>query len=135
MAPEEITRHLGASTTRRTVVKTGAKLAYAAPILAASFKLSGRSALAVSGLDCGTPTRCGAPSFGSCPNNCFCASNADGGEDCVIGGVPAGGLVTCSSGAGCQPGQVCVTNTCFGSVCADRCAGPTAFAAAGAPLF
>jgi hypothetical protein len=35
-----------ASVSRRTVVKTGAKLAYAAPLLAASFKLVGGGALA-----------------------------------------------------------------------------------------
>jgi len=45
----------GATTvvTRRTVVKTGAKLAYAVPLVAASFKLSGMSALAVDELTCG----------------------------------------------------------------------------------
>jgi len=38
-----------ATTTRRTVVKTGAKLAYAAPLVAATMKLTADSALAASG--------------------------------------------------------------------------------------
>jgi hypothetical protein len=40
--------------TRRTVVRTGVKLAYATPILAASFHLAGRGALAV--CDCSSIT-------------------------------------------------------------------------------
>jgi hypothetical protein len=119
------------TTTRRAVVKTGVKLAYAVPLVAASFKLRSTGAGAVSdGESCGTPTRCGAPSFGSCLNNCFCVSSADGSQACVFGRVPAGGLVTCSSGAGCQADQVCVLNTCFGTVCADSCAGSNAADAA-----
>ena len=39
-------------TTRRTVVKTGAKLAYAAPLLAASFKLNASGGLAQSTCNC-----------------------------------------------------------------------------------
>lgn len=48
---EELFERTGASRlTRRTIVKTGTKLAYAAPIVAASMKLGTRSAGAVSPL-------------------------------------------------------------------------------------
>jgi len=39
---------LASTTTRRTIVKTGAKLAYAAPVVAATFKLTQGGALAAS---------------------------------------------------------------------------------------
>jgi hypothetical protein len=41
---EELEEKLTTATTRRSVVKTGVKLAYAAPLVAASFKLSARGA-------------------------------------------------------------------------------------------
>ena len=40
MQLEELTDRLETATTRRTIVKTGVRLAYAAPLVAASFKLS-----------------------------------------------------------------------------------------------
>jgi hypothetical protein len=44
-----IDEQLSRGTTRRTVVTTGAKLAYAAPLVAASFGLTARGALAACG--------------------------------------------------------------------------------------
>jgi len=46
MDTPEIARSLSQRSTRRTVVKTGTRLAYAAPLVALSFKLSSRGALA-----------------------------------------------------------------------------------------
>jgi len=51
MPIDELTDQLTMSTTRRTIVKTGAKLAYVAPLVAASFKLSANGALAACGGD------------------------------------------------------------------------------------
>ena len=47
MPIEELTERLGTQTTRRTIVRTGAKLAYAAPLVAASTHLLGGAARAV----------------------------------------------------------------------------------------
>jgi len=60
--------------TRRTIVKTGTKLAYAAPVVAASMKLGMRTAAAVSG-GVGNPGFCG-HSVGAD------GSPADGDEGC-----------------------------------------------------
>ena len=135
MAVEEFTQRLDSRTTRRIVVKTGAKLAYAAPLVAASFKLTSASVLAVSGFDCGTPSRCGAPSFGNCPGVCACVTDADGGEACVFAGVPPTGIVPCASGADCAAEQTCVPNTCFGTVCADPCLATAEGSGTGDSLF
>jgi hypothetical protein len=48
----EPVRQLRPRSTRRTVVKTGAKLAYAAPLVAASFRLGAGGALAAGGCAC-----------------------------------------------------------------------------------
>ncbi len=72
MALDELTKHLGNSTSRRTIVKTGGKLAYAAPLVAASFKLSANAAGAVSpGGPCKT-FQCGGELCLSSPTVCAC---------------------------------------------------------------
>ena len=48
---DTLTEQLAAPTTRRTIVKTGVKLGYAIPLVAASYKLTGRGALAACGGD------------------------------------------------------------------------------------
>jgi len=63
--------------TRRTIVKTGAKLAYAAPLVAASFKLSSMGALAAAD--------------GSCP--CFDTSQSP--KQGQSQSVPCGAQGTC----------------------------------------
>jgi hypothetical protein len=76
MDTPEIARSLSQRITRRTVVKTGTRLAYAAPLVALSFKLSGRGALAA----CPAPTVLVTAGFppGS-PQCCVC--------DCTIANV------------------------------------------------
>ena len=50
MNEEALERVASSRVTRRTIVTTGTKLAYAAPLVAASFKLTGGSVLAADGL-------------------------------------------------------------------------------------
>jgi hypothetical protein len=58
----ELSEQLHSPSTRRAAVATGVKLAYAAPIVAASFKVSMSNALAISPVD-----------------NCFHSSGTNGG--------------------------------------------------------
>jgi hypothetical protein len=126
MPKDEIIESFAAvSTTRRTIVTTGTKLAYAAPIVAATFKLGTRAADAVSANGPCTTFVCGA---GPCVVtgtifNCFCFENvATPGQGTCLGDFPCGGP-TCSSDADCN-GGTCVTNTCCGlgvQVCAPPC--------------
>ena len=128
MALEEIVERLDTNTTRRTVVKTGAKLAYAVPIVAASFKLSATSvgAQAVSGLDprC-DGARCG--SFATCNevDGCICFSTLDGTGYC---GIPRSCSVVqaCGPGTPCPAGQVCAVGTCCSGDKVDSCVIPCA---------
>lgn len=78
-------RQLDTHTTRRAVVKTGAKLAYTTPILAASFHFAGQGALAI--CDCShiagavfdeTPYGGGQPSCCTC-EHCKAPRPSQGG--------------------------------------------------------
>jgi len=95
MALEEITQQLSTSTTRRTVVKTGMRLAYAAPVVAASYKLSAMSARAqaVSG-GCETTFCCSCIKFDPETQTSvvvFCRSDITFDESCVEACSAAGG--------------------------------------------
>jgi hypothetical protein len=132
MAVEELSAQLAKETSRRTVVKTGAKLAYAAPIVAASFKLSARGAGAatVSGepgsgcsgdFVCGNaPTACGTDNRGF-GDTCYCFASTEntgvcGANICI---TPSG---TCASSDQCPDGSFCSVNTCCGDgACIPRC--------------
>ena len=131
---DDATPALAAPTTRRAVVKTGAKLAYAAPLVAASFKLTGRgAAAAVSQLDCGQDV-CNDGFPGTCAGQddptCFCFTKVDGTSAC--GGY--GSCAACDSDDDCTeltgPGSICVqannVNTCpcgyvGGTACQPPC--------------
>ena len=77
----EIGEHLSKSTTRRTVVRTGVRLAYAAPIVAASFALTASGALALCpGGFTEVVTKDG-------PQCCTCASTVISYELSVIDGI------------------------------------------------
>jgi hypothetical protein len=127
---EKIVDELQTSTTRRTVIRTGAKMAYAAPLVAASFKLSSTAvgAQQVSGgpnPECAGST-CG--SFTSCSSgnpDCVCASTNQGGL-CIPGSTNCENLQDCVDGA-CPDGSLCAVNTCCGRpVCVSvdlECAG------------
>jgi hypothetical protein len=107
---------LTASPTRRTIVKTGVKLAYAAPILAASFKLSQAGVLGASGNpnpEC-KGSSCG--SFQQCSTNpdCICTTTSTGGGFCVPGSTACAGLEACGRDGSCPSGSLCVVNSCCG---------------------
>jgi hypothetical protein len=106
-------------TTRRTVVKSGAKLAYTAPLIAASLRLTAGTASAASqacepGV-CDAPGPCGDPDF------CGCVMTNAGTGFCVAD-VACAGLLECQTSNDCAPTEGCVTNTCCGvQVCAPGC--------------
>jgi hypothetical protein len=82
MLPDEITALGVKKTSRRTIVKTGTKMAYAAPNVAASMKLGTQGASAAS------------PVLSSCELLCQSFTYGDGCSyaDCVANTCEAGGL-------------------------------------------
>jgi hypothetical protein len=127
------------STTRRTVVKTGVKLAYTAPLVAASFKLSAMTALAAvsgGGGVCSPPSStCSAEGPSGCSGNalCSCGATVDGTTACFQWNVVGTGG-SCSVGDPCPSGEACIAATCVGDICQPLCAaGESGFAIASAP--
>ena len=108
---------LNVPASRRTIVSTGAKLAYAAPIVAASFKLSAFSAQAQTaspGVVVGSCPAAGCPAgqkccrtesgmSACCPDTAFCCagSYSDGTEYLGCGGTCANAPY--AGCRGCQP--------------------------------
>jgi hypothetical protein len=117
-----IDQSLATNTTRRTVVKTGVKIAYAAPIVAASFKLSAHGAsAAVSGNgDCfGSDKACqGDPNFTFCQTDVYCATF---GRPACICSKDTEGNFSCSDT--CNFTNTCTTSKdCSGNyVCKPYC--------------
>ena len=119
MPLDELNDQLARTTTRRTVVKTGAKFAYAAPLVAATMKLSTGGAGAVSGAPCPNP----APSstFGlTCEVTPTCT-----GEGTILSGLCLNGNgqpVSASINVNtCKPQGYVVTNCDGVLVCGDHC--------------
>jgi hypothetical protein len=122
----ELDDRIADSTTRRTVVKTGVKLAYVAPIVAASFRLSEmriRAQVVISdfvcppNLVCGIQNEpCGEDASGVCSSvrsveaqSCICGNDACGptcstDDDCQ---EFAAGAICQAPGTGCC-GQACI---------------------------
>ena len=110
------------ATTRRTVITTGVKLAYAAPIVAASFQLrtasaqepmSGNPNPGCIGATCAT--------FIPCATNpdCVCTTTSTGGGFCIPGSTQCASLVPCAADLSCPAGSFCIVDTCCGDpVCA-----------------
>jgi hypothetical protein len=106
-------------TTRRTIVATGAKLAYAAPLVATSLTLRGVNAQTAM-----SPPRFVCPPFGPGDGpfcnpsaDCFCTTAVPSGRlicttDLSCGGF---GFGFCDdvTGAGCRAGDVCVVDGFF----------------------
>jgi len=116
METETFEQGLATDMNRRRVIKTGAKLAYAVPLVAASFSLASRGASALSPVceagTCTDPSRCG--------TFCACVSDDAGTTFC-------GEQARCSTAplcsAGCPDDWVCATQNC----CLDqqpRCVPP-----------
>jgi hypothetical protein len=110
MNREVIVEQLETNVTRRRVIKTGAKLAYAAPLVALTYKTTAGSVMAAStvcrGGDCLNVNLCG----GSL--TCVCR-DADGTTPCLQD-VFCGDTPQCTSSAQC-PGGFCIpaaTNCC-----------------------
>ena len=132
---EYATTALTKPTTRRTVVRTGAKLAYTVPLVAGSFKLATRQALALSpiaecaGGDCELNIQFCNEDF-----TCICFTSVEGNGYCHTGQV-CGGSQTCTSTDDCQEGFFCSDQSCcgtdFGKICLQGCLGVAAAAAPG----
>jgi hypothetical protein len=119
---EQLTGQLDAPATRRTIVKTGVKLAYAAPLVAATFKMApGVSAQSLS-------PACLADTCEDGEILSFCGANGDclcllgtAGTECVQDDF-CENLTPCSDGP-CAEGTGCVTGCCDVAVCAAPCDG------------
>lgn len=131
MAPIDLSEHLDSSTSRRKIVTTGAKVAYAAPVVAASFKLSQAGASAVSPNGPCKAFVCEDPPCvdnGDILKNCYCFELVERpGNGLCLGNFYCVGATECKSDADCGAGH-CVTNTCCGTgkqLCAPPCGGRT----------
>jgi hypothetical protein len=127
------------STTRRTIVKTGAKIAYSAPLVAATMKLGSAAASALSHGDdqcdfnegcgsdhheCSTVHSCGCvKAIEGGPNLCYQHFNAEWGT-CI---TSAQCIASFGAGFFCTPADFCL-----GSVCAAPCGTPRPQGLAGA---
>ena len=126
MSLEEVTRH--ATSSRRTIVKTGAKMAYAVPVVAATISLNvgESSAQRVSGIN-PDPACIGATcaNLRQCADNpdCQCFTLAGGGGFCIPGSTTCDSFGVCGADLSCPAGQVCVVGTCCGTP--NQCAPAT----------
>jgi hypothetical protein len=111
----------GATVTRRRVVETGIKLAYAAPLVAASYKIGSGAAVALSPT-CSAGT-CDAPNF--CESDDTCACRTVGGAAQCLQNEFCVAVAQCSSDAEC-PGGFCfpATDNCCGETGLGRCVFP-----------
>lgn len=131
MAPIDLSEHLDSSTSRRKIVTTGAKVAYAAPVVAASFKLSQAGAGAVSAnapcetFVCGNGL-CVGEFSDPIEERCACFELVESpGNGLCLGDFYCGEVSSCTSDDDCGGGH-CVTNTCCGQgvqLCAPPCRG------------
>src|SRR6476660_4722301 len=96
----------GATVSRRRVVETGVKLAYAAPLVAASYKVGSGSALALSPT-CSAGT-CEAPNFCASDNTCACRTVS--GDVHTLQNEYCVAVDQCASNADC-PGGWCSAAT------------------------
>jgi hypothetical protein len=106
----DVSEQLHARSTRRTVVATGAKLAYAAPIVAASFKVSGVYAqTAISGGFCGHSTGTNGGCLPACTSAGFtgaqCGPICGTGQSTGACPVGQGGDNPCCNPGYCDPGN------------------------------
>jgi hypothetical protein len=114
---EELTTQL---TTRRTITKTGVKLAYAAPLVAASMKL-GTSAAGAASPTCVAGGTCGgSPTGCNGDGSCSCGATADGSTACFQWDV-AGSGGSCAGTGTCPSGEACILGTCLGDYCQPLC--------------
>jgi len=117
----EVTEQQQSRATRRAVVATGVKVAYAAPILAASFKVSASNALAISGGLCAHSSGTNGGCLPACTSAATAKNCPQPGNQCndicgngqTTGACPVGtgeGNPCCNPGF-CDPGNYICTNT------------------------
>jgi hypothetical protein len=103
MANDTLLDRLGDRATRRTVVRTGAKIAYASPLVAASFKFGSHPAAALMSGQCTNV----AASCGDGASDCSCAHSSNSGLVCADNNFfcdleqPDPDAVSCSEDAEC----------------------------------
>jgi hypothetical protein len=130
------------SISRRSIVKTGARLAYAAPVVAASMTLTapGASAQVSPGTggpdpECAGGNAClGTPTCGQPGSNCSCATLVEGGSLCRPTVADCDTPIGCDTNADCaaigsaRPYCVIADDCCpqagFAGVCTGRCPTP-----------
>jgi hypothetical protein len=124
MKRDAIDQQLESSVTRRRVIGTGVKLAYAAPVVAASFKLNHAAAQGASPLcrigTCDAPNLCG-PTCGCRDVNgvalCLQQSLCDDAPPCPTGSCPAG--FVCLATSCCDDGGPRCVTACTGQAASE----------------
>src|SRR5689334_12378709 len=113
MSAQELTSPLARTRTRRTIMKTGAKFAYATPMVAASFRLSAGGAGAVSATPCSLVDATCVQSIDECVGSpgCYCRPTTEGDTFCSPA-ISCGAFGYCNTSADCQPGDRCTLSTC-----------------------
>jgi hypothetical protein len=115
------TPSLDTTTTRRHVLTTGAKLAYAAPVVAATMKLTTSGTAAISGGApvCLTTGTC-CPDEATCQAQCCTGRVAFGDVACpggpICAGSSCGGMCATDNDCGGQS-TACLKGICVGSDC------------------
>jgi hypothetical protein len=123
MSEAEMAEQPRPQVTRRTVVATGAKLAYAAPIVAASFKVSGVNAQAISPVGgCFHSTGTNGGCMPTCTSVVEAAGCTQAGQKCGVicgtgqsaGACPVGqgGDNPCCNAGYCDPANFEISTTC-----------------------
>ncbi len=120
MFEDEVAKLTSAETSRRTIVKTGAKFAYAAPVIAGTMKLSAQGAGAASPVPCKDPQPC--PNY-FCGDNCTCVPTTEKGSICHQG-RPCPEVAECDSSDDCPSGSVCAATCCGILICVTECGSP-----------
>jgi hypothetical protein len=123
MKSDVIDQQLESSVTRRRVIGTGVKLAYAAPVVAASFKLN--SAAAQGASPTCTPTTCGERITCNGSASCYCRT-VDGVTRCLQDRLCVNSAI-CDAANPCAGGGHCIAAGANGNCCDDglsHCAYP-----------
>ena len=111
-------------TSRRTIARTGAKLAYAAPVVAA-MQLSGQMGAAAGPIhECIEGVICGQVFGNGCGAGCNCTTATSGARTCHQIVNPCQSQ-SCTSDFDCGAGSFCQAagTGCCGQVCLPHCAG------------
>ncbi|MDP9365819.1 MAG: hypothetical protein M3Q10_16630 [Chloroflexota bacterium] len=116
MSLESVERNLVTRTTRRTVVRTGVKLAYAAPVVAATVKVRTLTAAAAEGPNGEYDCDCHPDDYSYHPNTGRCVSCNENVTTCTGGSQPdfSGGTVVCVKDRTVQDCEPSIIAACGG---------------------